>query len=82
MTRKRKTIRLSSWLSVTVAVFELRHVHRQRISGDFIDGVYDAMTVILVIYRDAASADLLPVSSASPFGFAQETPFILIKGSS
>ena len=81
--QEKKTIRLSSWLGVTVAVFELAMFIVSGSQAILIDGVYDAMdVVILVIYQMLLPLIYKPVSERIPFGFAQvETLFILIKGS-
>ena len=81
--QEKKTIRLSSWLGVTVAVFELAMFIVSGSQAILIDGVYDAMdVVILVTYQMLLPLIYKPVSERIPFGFAQvETLFILIKGS-
>lgn len=81
--QEKKTIRLSSWLGVTVAVFELAMFFVSGSQAILIDGVYDAVdVVILVIYQMLLPLIYKPVSERIPFGFAQvETLFILIKGS-
>ena len=80
--QEKKTIRLSSWLGVTVAVFELAMFIVSGSQAILIDGVYDAMdVVILVIYQMLLPLIYKPVSERIPFGFAQvETLFILILG--
>ena len=78
--QEKKTIRLSSWLGVTVAIFELAMFIVSGSQAILIDGVYDAMdVVILVIYQMLLPLIYKPVSERIPFGFAQvETLFILI----
>ena len=44
--QEKKTIRLSSWLGVTVAVFELAMFIVSGSQAILIDGVYDAMDVL------------------------------------
>ena len=82
--QEKKTIRLSSWLGVTVAVFELAMFIVSGSQAILIDGVYDAMdVVILVIYQMLLPLIYKPVSERIPFGFAQvETLFILNGGTS
>ncbi len=83
MDQEKKTIRLSTWLGVIVALFEVGMFIISGSQAILIDGVYDSMDVIiLVIYQLLLPLIYKPISERIPYGFAQiETLFILIKGS-